>query len=442
MNNISQFWPWITEIIEESEKQNENRENETKNKLQEEKFSLDFDNIQKTNLDKITNNFESSLINKNELNSLYSKIKAEYINNKIKWLDFNLKNSVIEKINSMSFKSAWRPEEAKNLNEYTQKNQKIRNQLINSIKNNTNDTKQKANEQISWKIGRKEQNNTIENNPKTIIKNLENNSKINENINFPIIQWLHKQEKINDNDYIKVLQNIENKPKTEIKEVLLTVENKDNLKEITENNKTENIKNFDKILKQQNIEWLETIKDTINNKESDSIYKEIHNIIWENFIQIDKQQSDIKNDLNIAIKTAWNNIIDKYPTIKKFKWEPSYENAFNNIKSWNIKSGVEGLKNLLLLWSTLAYAWWKLTKKQKEKAKWIIENKFKERITQINKEIKQLEINLKKEKNQEKIKQQIENLKKEKQQITSWELFKKAWKIDKSKESPEKKEKN
>jgi len=431
MNNLSQFWPWLPETLKQSEKQQQTKENEVKNKLQEEKFSLNFDNNQKTNFNEITNNFKANLINKSEINSLYSKIKAEYINNKIKWLDFNLKNSTIEKINSMSFKSAWKPEEAKSLNEYTQKNQKIRNELINSITNKPN--KQKTTEKTIQNINKIENNN-----PETIIKNLENNSKINENINFPIIEWLYKNNKINNNDYIKILENIEKKPKTEIKELLTTIENKDNLKEITENNKTQNIKNFDKILNQQNIKWLEPIKDTINNKESDSIYKEIHNLIWENFIQIDKQKTDIKNDLNIAIKTAGNKIIDKYPTIKKFKWEPSYENAFNNIKSWNIKSGVEWLKNLLLLWSTLAYAWWKLNKKQKEKAKWIIENKFKERITEINKEIKQLEENLKKEKNQEIIKQQIKNLKKEKNQITSWELFQKAWKIDKSSEKKEK----
>jgi septal ring factor EnvC (AmiA/AmiB activator) len=120
-----------------------------------------------------------------------------------------------------------------------------------------------------------------------------------------------------------------------------------------------------------------------------------------------------------------------------------YKNAFNDINSWNIKNGIEGIKNLLLLWSTLAFAGWKLNKEHMQKAKWLIEKKYIERIKQIEKDIVKLNEEIKENKAKQKENtEKINDLQKEKIEIESWELFQKAWKIDKSSENIEKKDKS
>ncbi len=325
-----------------------------------------------------------------------------------------------------------KPEKKENI---TTKN--IIEKTQDNFNNKTNWISENNNLKIDW-----QENEKIEIS-KQEIKNLENKIDNQNNINYPIINWLYTNEKITKETYINLLKNIEINPNKKLWDLLKDIKinntkDKKELEKITKNSPQKNIENFNKILKENNIEWLDKIKNVINNKANDSIYQEVHNLIWSNFIEIDKQNNNPQRDIKIAIKSAWSNVINKYPSIKKMSDSQIYKNAFNDIKSGNIKSWVEGIKTLLLLGSTIAYAWWKLKEKQKLKAKWIIEWKYKERLDIINQELLKINQELKNKKNNTELLKQKENLIKEKKEITTWEIFSKAWKIDKNKANIEK----
>jgi len=286
----------------------------------------------------------------------------------------------------------------------------------------------------------------IENSIEIDIKNLENLIDSKNNLEYPILKWLHNNKQIDSETYLNILENISANPNTKVKEIIskIKIENPETKEELerlfNESNPQKNLENFNKTLKEHQIEWTEELIEVINNNSNDTIYEEIHNLIWTNFLQIDKEWNSPEKNLQIAIETAWNAILYKYPSVKRMSDTQMYKNAFIDIKSWNIKSWIEWLKSLLLLWSTLAYASWKLNKEQMKKAKWIIENKYKQRIKQIEEEISKLNEEMKKNKEKQKENtKKIDNLKKEKEEIESWELFKKAWKIDKNSEEKEEK---
>ena len=440
MNPLTQFWPWITETLEQA---NENQQEKNAKELKE-KYSLEFSTKIAKKIKEILNNLDSSLIksltNEDEKEEVISRLEAIYINNKSKWLEFNLNKELINTIKSMSFEAAWKT----NNKEYLQKNQEIRQKLIEQLKKYFKEKNTKKNQDnFSKKENTKEksQENSQE-------KPLEENQKVQENKYFPYIKELHNQEEIPNDTYNKILEWLKQEKKLddiinqlenpEIKEKLKNLKsiNNEKSKEKNINKFKETINNFD------NIEWLENIKEAFKEQKKDSIYLELWNMIWANYIDIDQSKQNPEINIKTAIEATWNTILEKYPSVKKMSDTQMYKNAFKDIKSWNIKKQVEWLKNILLIASTISYAWMDKQKKALLKPK--LEEQYKERLKEINNQIKQIEEKLKnnKEKNNKELQEKLNNLKKEKEEITSWEIFQKASKIDKNKKSSEKKEAN
>ena len=437
---VNQFWPWITETLEDAEKQQQARENETKTKLEEEKYSLEFSNSIENEVDEKLSFIDEELVNKDEKEQIIKKLKAVYINNKSKNIDFNSDQEILKIIDTSSFESMGQANDYESFNEYNKKVKEIREEV--KMQYSTEITDNENNDFWATWI---EENSDIEISPEETIKNLENMLESKNNLEYPILKWLHDNQQIDSETYSNILENLAKNPETKVKEIITKtpIENPETKEELdrvfNESTPQKNIENFNKTLKEYQIEWTEELIDVVDNKSNDTIYQEIHNLIWSNFLQIDKQWNNPEKNLQIAIQTAWNKVLDKYPSINKMSDTQAFKNAFIDIKSWNVKNWIEWIKNLLLLWSTIAFAWKKLNKEHMQKAKWLIEKKYKDRIKKIEEDIVKLneEIKENKEKLQENT-DKIEKLQKEKKEITNWELFQKAWKIDKNSEAKEK----
>jgi len=439
MNVLSNWYNPFADL-EKPKIRKQKEKNDSQRKLEEEKYSLEFSNSVENEVDEKLSFIDEELVNKYEKEQIIKKLKAIYINNKSKNINFNSDQETLKIIDTSSFESMGQANDYESFNEYNKKVKEIREEVKMQYSTEIID-----NENNDFWANWIEENGNIEISTEETIKNLENTLDSKNNLEYPILKWLHDNQQIDSETYSSILENLAKNPDTKVKEIItkITIENPETKEELdrvfNESSPQKNIENFNKTLKEYQIEWTEELIDIVDNKSNDTIYQEIHNLIWSNFLQIDKQWNNPEKNLQIAIQTAWNKVLDKYPSINKMSDTQAFKNAFIDIKSWNIKNWIEWIKNLLLLWSTIAFAWKKLNKEHMQKAKWLIEKKYKERIKKIEEDIVKLneEIKENKEKLQENT-NKIEKLQKEKKEITNWELFQKAWKIDKNSEDKEK----
>jgi len=432
----------VAETIEQAQRQQEEEKAKIKKELEKKQYSLEFSSSIKNEVEEKLWFIDEDLVDQKEKDKIIWKLEAVYVNNKLKWLDFNKDEETLKIIETSSFKSIWEPNDYESCNEYNKKVKEIREEIKMQYSTEIINNKNKD----FWTAWIEEVPNT-EIPTEESIKNLESLLDSKNNLEYPILKWLHNNQQIDSETYLNILENISANPNTKVKEIIskTKIENPETKEELervfNESSPQKNLENFDKTLKEYQIEWTEELIDVINNNSNDTIYEEIHNLIWTNFLQIDKEWNNPEKDLQIAIQTAWNKVLDKYPSINKMSDTQTFKNAFIDIKSWNIKSWIEWIKNLLLLWSTLSFAWWKLNKEHMQKAKWLIEKKYKERIKEIKEDIVKLNEEMKENKAKQKENtEKINDLQKEKIEIESWKLFKSAWKIDKPKEKIEKKQ--
>jgi len=430
MNYFNQFWPWISETPEQLKQKQLQEENDTKRKLEEEKYSQEFNNSIKNNILNILNNLDSNLINNEEKNTIISKLEANYINNKIKWLDFEENNELIKIIKTMSFEAAWDISKK----EFLENNNKIRKELIKKIENSK--VSQNEIEEYFDKLNNEklQEDNILKNidsneYKNTWIEQIQNNEKLNNNPIFPTIERIYEQWEINETTFKEIKNQLNTSEKLEIDKLNIDLKEKKILEWYMTN------LDFNNLNREQNLNKLtQDIKESpeIKNLEIKinkdwTFENEALNKVGKNYLKIPDSNwnFDIQKDFSTAIKTTKNEILKEVKNIKKDS--ETYKQAIKNINSWNLKKQLEWINSLYIL----AYSnEWILGKKSLDKYKNNRKKQLIEEAKKLEQTLQQQKLNEQQTKQLEKRKEEI---KKELSEITGiknwkkiegWDIFK------------------